>query len=91
MAAQSRNEFSSAQFREHQIYNEKIIGRFQSHCKTGSAISRFVHGEPLGLEPERHESYNLFLIFNNQESHFVGILSYSSSGATQLAQRQIFS
>ena len=52
-------EFGTAKFRKHQIYDQKIIRRFQSHFEPGAAISSVVYREPFRFEPEGHKS--LFL------------------------------
>src|SRR5580704_3289134 len=66
MASQARNEFGSVEPRKHQIYDEKIIRRFQSNLEPGAAISSVVYREPFRFEPERHESHNFFFVFNKQ-------------------------
>jgi hypothetical protein len=66
MASQPRNEFRTAKFRKHQIYDQKVIGRFQSHFEPGPAISSIVYREPFRFESECHKSHNFFFVFNNQ-------------------------
>src|SRR5258708_39012670 len=50
MSPQPRDKFGPAQFRKHQINDEKVIRRPQSHFEASSAISGVVDGKPFRFE-----------------------------------------